>query len=125
MSKDDNIPNAVERATTQVTDGCRGIGFWAGNDRNELRIRLPIIPFLDMTSEIDHNQVKRFWDENAENRTRLAKADYNFYRNYLNMPSFFVMLPEVKGLSELDIGCREGHNTWLLADAGAGIGGFA
>jgi hypothetical protein len=60
-------------------------------------------------SEMDHNQVKRYWDENAENWNRLAKAGYDVYRNYLNMPAFFGMLPEVKGLSGLDIGCGEGH----------------
>jgi hypothetical protein len=56
-----------------------------------------------------HTEVKRYWDENAENRTRLARAGYNFYRDYLNRPVFFAMLPEVKGLSGLDIGCGEGH----------------
>jgi len=30
------------------------------------------------------------------------------------MPSFFVMLPEVKGLSGLDIGCGEGHKPGCL-----------
>jgi SAM-dependent methyltransferase len=39
----------------------------------------------------------------------------------LNTPAFFAMLPEVKGLSGIDIGCGEGHNTRLLANRGARV----
>lgn len=44
---------------------------------------------------------------------------YDVYRDYLNTPAFFAMLPNVDGLSGLDIGCGEGHNTRLLAKSGA------
>jgi len=44
---------------------------------------------------------------------------YDVYRDYLNTPAFFAMLPNVGGLSGLDIGCGEGHNTRLLARSGA------
>jgi len=70
---------------------------------------LALIPFLDFISNMYHTKVRRYWDENAENWNRLAKTDYNFYRDYLNMPAFIAILPEVKGLSGLDIGCGEGH----------------
>ena len=70
---------------------------------------------------MDHKEVRRYWDENAENWTRLARAGYDVYRDYLNTPAFFDLLPEVQGLSGLDIGCGEGHNTRLLAEAGAWV----
>ena len=49
----------------------------------------------------------------------LSRAGYDVYRDYLNTPAFLEMLPEVAGLSGLDIGCGEGHNTRLLARRGA------
>ncbi len=68
---------------------------------------------------MDHKQAGRFWDSNAEVWTRLSRAGYDVYRDYLNTPAFFEMLPDVAGLSGLDIGCGEGHNTRLLAGRGA------
>jgi ubiquinone/menaquinone biosynthesis C-methylase UbiE len=41
------------------------------------------------------------------------------YRDWLNTPAFFALLPDVAGLTGLDIGCGEGHNTRLLAQRGA------
>jgi ubiquinone/menaquinone biosynthesis C-methylase UbiE len=64
---------------------------------------------------MDHEEVGRFWNANADVWTRLARAGYDVYRDYLNTPAFFAMLPDVDGLSGLDIGCGEGHNTRLLA----------
>ena len=66
-------------------------------------------------TEMNHEEVGKYWNENAEVWTRLARAGYDVYRDYLNTPAFFDMLPEVVGLSGLDIGCGEGHNTRLLA----------
>ena len=42
----------------------------------------------------------------------------NHYRDYLNTPAFFKMLPDVAGLIGLDVGYGEGHNTRLLAELG-------
>jgi len=64
---------------------------------------------------MDHREVGRFWDENAEAWTQMARAGCDVYRDYLNTPAFFDMLPDVTGLSGLDIGCGEGHNSRLLA----------
>jgi ubiquinone/menaquinone biosynthesis C-methylase UbiE len=66
----------------------------------------------------DH-EVGRMWDENAEVWTKLARAGYDVYRDRVNTPAFFAMLPEVRGLRGLDIGCGEGNNTRLLAKRGA------
>ena len=63
---------------------------------------------------MDHIEVGRHWNSNADVWTKLARAGYDVYRDYLNTPASFDMLPEVEGLCGLDIGCGEGHNTRLL-----------
>jgi 2-polyprenyl-3-methyl-5-hydroxy-6-metoxy-1,4-benzoquinol methylase len=73
-----------------------------------------------MTSE----DVGRFWDANAEAWTQLARAGYDTSRDFVNTPAFLAMLPEVRGLAGLDIGCGEGHNTRLLARRGARMSAF-
>jgi ubiquinone/menaquinone biosynthesis C-methylase UbiE len=70
---------------------------------------------------MNHEQAGRFWNANAEVWTQLARAGYDVYRDFLNTPAFFELLPEVEGLSGLDIGCGEGHNTRLLARRGARV----
>ena len=52
------------------------------------------------------------------------RAGYDFYRDGLNTPAFLAMLPETRGLSGLDIGCGEEHNTRLLAERGARMVGI-
>jgi len=64
------------------------------------------------------------WEDNAEAWTQLARAGYDVYRDYVNTPAFLAMLPDVKGLGGLDIGCGEGHNTRLLARRGARMTAF-
>jgi SAM-dependent methyltransferase len=68
---------------------------------------------------MDHREVGRLWDSNADAWTRLARQGCDIYRDWLNTPAFFAMLPEVRDLRGLDIGCGEGHNTRLLAERGA------
>jgi len=70
---------------------------------------------------MDHREVRRCWNENAETWTQLARAGYDVYRDYFNTQAFFKMLPGVDGLTGLDIGCGEGHNTRLLAKRGARV----
>src|SRR5438093_7425679 len=68
-----------------------------------------------------HEEVGRYWNENAAVWTRLARAGYDVYRDYLNTPAFFELLPNIGGLLGLDLGCGEGHNTRLLAKCGARV----
>jgi SAM-dependent methyltransferase len=70
---------------------------------------------------MDHTDVLRYWNSNAEAWTRLSRAGYDTYRDHLNTPAFFRMLPPVDGLSGLDVGCGEGYNTRFLAQRGARV----
>ena len=63
--------------------------------------------------------VAEHWEANAEVWTRHVRAGYDSYRDALNTPTFLAMLPPIKGLRGLDIGCGEGSNTRLLARLGA------
>ena len=73
---------------------------------------------------MDHLTTGRLWNENAEAWTAMARSGYDVYRDCLNTPAFLAMLPDIAGLSGLDIGCGEGHNTRLLAQRGARMTGL-
>ncbi|KKN37239.1 hypothetical protein LCGC14_0765570 [marine sediment metagenome] len=70
---------------------------------------------------LDNKEVGQFWDENAENWTKLARMGYDRSRNLINTPAFFKMLPDISDLKGLDIGCGEGYNTRIAAKLGAEI----
>ncbi len=53
---------------------------------------------------MDDKEVGRYWNGNAEVWTRLARAGYDVYRDYLNTPAFLAMLRDVRGRFGLDIG---------------------
>jgi ubiquinone/menaquinone biosynthesis C-methylase UbiE len=72
---------------------------------------------------VNHREVGRYWDENADAWVELERAGYNVYREYLNNPAFLDLLPDVKGLRGLDIGCGPAHTTRLVAErAGQMVG---
>ena len=73
---------------------------------------------------MEAEEVRKHWNRNAEAWTQLSRAGYDTYRNYLNTPAFFELLPEVDGLKGLDLGCGEGYNTRLLAEHGANVIGL-
>ncbi|MCE7864267.1 MAG: class I SAM-dependent methyltransferase [Bacteroidetes bacterium CHB5] len=73
-----------------------------------------------MTEEM----LKQYWNDNATAWTELVRAGYDVYRDHLNTPAFFEILPSISGLSGLDIGCGEGHNTRLLTRQGARMHGI-
>ena len=73
---------------------------------------------------MDHREVGKYWNANADSWTRLARAGFDIYRDFINTPAFFTMLPDVAGLRVLDVGCGEGYNTRLLADRGARVVGI-
>jgi SAM-dependent methyltransferase len=68
---------------------------------------------------MDTREVARYWESNAAAWTQLARRGRDVYRDYINTPAFFALLPGVAGCRGLDLGCGEGHNTRLLARRGA------
>lgn len=68
---------------------------------------------------MDHQEVGKYWNENALAWTTIARAGFDIYRDYLNTPAFFDILPSIKDLHGIDIGCGEGYNTRLLSQKGA------
>jgi SAM-dependent methyltransferase len=70
---------------------------------------------------MNHEQVRKCWNQNAPVWTSLARAGYDAYRDYFNTPAFFQLLPAIDSLVGLDIGCGEGYNTRLLARRGAHV----
>lgn len=66
----------------------------------------------------------KYWDESAHSWTVLASAGYDVYRDFVNTPAFLALLPPVLGLTGLDIGCGDGHNTRLLVERGARMHGI-
>ena len=41
---------------------------------------------------------RKLWDANARAWTRLSRAGFDVYRDLVNTPAFFAMLPPVSGL---------------------------
>ena len=72
---------------------------------------------------MDDKDVARHWNSNAAGWIALSSAGYDIYRDKLNTPAFVAMLPALKGLTGVDLGCGEGHNTRLLASLGANVTG--
>ena len=68
---------------------------------------------------MDERENARYWEENAPDWVRFVRRGFDASRDLVNAPAFFAMLPEVRGLSGLDLGCGEGHNARLCADRGA------
>jgi SAM-dependent methyltransferase len=70
---------------------------------------------------VDRLDTRALWNANAAAWTELSRAGFDVYRDLVNTPAFFALLPPVAGLRCLDLGCGEGHNTRLLADRGADV----
>lgn len=68
---------------------------------------------------MNDKEAGQYWNENAIAWTELARAGFDIYRDHLNTPAFFDILPNVENMSGIDIGCGEGYNTRLLAEKGA------
>jgi SAM-dependent methyltransferase len=70
---------------------------------------------------VDRPDIRKLWELNAPAWIELSRAGFDVYRDVVNTPAFFELLPRVDGLFGLDVGCGEGHNTRLLADRGATV----
>lgn len=70
---------------------------------------------------VNRPDTRKLWNEIAPAWTELSRAGFDVYRDVVNTPAFFALLPPVDGLVCLDLGCGEGHNTRLLAGQSARI----
>jgi SAM-dependent methyltransferase len=70
---------------------------------------------------VERPDTGKLWNANAPAWTELSRAGFDVYRDLVNTPAFFALLPPVAGLRCLDLGCGEGHNTRLLAGHGARV----
>ena len=68
---------------------------------------------------MDHKKTGEYWNGNADNWTKLVRMLYDKCRVHLSLPAFLHMLPNVKELTGLDIGCGEGSNTRTIQKRGA------
>ena len=73
---------------------------------------------LRIGDKMKDEEVGKYWEENAENWTKLARLGYDRCRDLINSPGFFSILPDISGLKGLDIGCGEGYNTRIAAKKG-------
>lgn len=73
---------------------------------------------------MDRLDSREIWNANAPAWIELSRAGFDVYRDLVNTPAFFALLPSIEGLRCLDLGCGEGHNTRLLADRGAEVIGL-
>jgi SAM-dependent methyltransferase len=89
--------------------------------KEENRRIYPGSAFLEGEPAADEQQVARHWDDNAPAWIRLSRMGCDTSRDYVNTPAFLAMLPDVRGMRGLDIGCGEGHNTRLVARRGAAM----
>ena len=68
---------------------------------------------------MDDKEVGKYWNEDAEAWTKLARMGYDRSRNLINSPAFFKMLPDIRNRTGIGIGCGEGYNTRIAAKRGA------
>jgi ubiquinone/menaquinone biosynthesis C-methylase UbiE len=64
---------------------------------------------------------RALWNASAAAWTELSRAGFDRYRDLVNTPAFFGLLPPADGLACLDPGCGEGHNARRLAGKGASV----
>jgi 2-polyprenyl-3-methyl-5-hydroxy-6-metoxy-1,4-benzoquinol methylase len=70
---------------------------------------------------VERPDTRKLWNANAAGWIELSRAGFDVYRDLVNTPAFFDLLPPIDGLFCLDLGCGEGHNTRLMAARGARI----
>jgi SAM-dependent methyltransferase len=73
--------------------------------------------------EFSLEDVACYWDENAAAWAREVRQGHDVAREFLNNPAFLALIGDLRGRQVLDAGCGDGHNTRILARAGAHMTG--
>jgi 2-polyprenyl-3-methyl-5-hydroxy-6-metoxy-1,4-benzoquinol methylase len=68
-------------------------------------------------------EVAAYWNVNAGPWAQEVREGRDVARECLNSPAFLRLLGDLRDRDVLDAGCGEGHNTRLLARAGAAFAG--
>ena len=75
--------------------------------------------------EFSEEEVAAYWNVNAGPWAQEVRGGRDVARECLNNPAFLRLLGDLRDRDVLDAGCGEGHNTRLLARAGARMPGVA
>ena len=73
--------------------------------------------------EFSLEDVARYWDDNAPAWAREVRQGHDVAREFLNNPALLALIGDLRGRQVLDAGCGDGHNTRILARAGAHMTG--
>lgn len=65
---------------------------------------------------IGHNDIKFYWDKNAENWFLSSEEGLDIWRDHVNTPAFLNMLPDLSDKIGLEIGCGDAHNSRIIAE---------
>ncbi len=103
----------------QQLDSVRFAGAVRRGPRRDFRFRQSAAPCEH--GAVEQPDIRGQWNANAVAWTEMSRAGFDRYRDLVNTPGFFALLPPVEGLTCLDLGCGEGHNTRLLAGQGARV----
>ena len=65
----------------------------------------------DVIAKTDSIAIGKIWEENnADLWIELVSQGLDLYRDYVSLPGFLSILPNIQGLYGLDIGCGEGQH---------------
>ena len=74
-------------------------------------------------SKIGERDVAAAWDENASTWAAEVRAGHDRIHEVFTSPRFLEFVPDLAGLSVIDLGCGEGRHTRLFAKRGAQMTG--
>jgi ubiquinone/menaquinone biosynthesis C-methylase UbiE len=81
------------------------------------------LPTTNPTIRADDRDVAAAWDENAATWTAEVRAGHDRTHEFFTSPQFMRFIPDLAGLSVIDLGCGEGRNTRSFARRGARMTG--